>query len=112
MLAEKLEEQQLGKSSERHGKTMRIAWKMLGEWLENGENDQMIKRCGIEIWCQEHSQHQVSLSTNTGKACSALRKIIEYQEAEKERRLGEQAKFERDEFERIIEAGIGSWISS
>jgi hypothetical protein len=33
------------------------------------------------------------------------------QQAEKERRLGEQAKFERDEFERIIEAGIGSiWI--
>lgn len=27
------------------------------------------------------------------------------QQAEKERRLGEQAKFERDEFERIIEAG-------
>jgi hypothetical protein len=37
MLAEKLEEQQLGgKSSERLGKTMRIGWKMLGKCLNNG----------------------------------------------------------------------------
>ena len=30
------------------------------------------------------------------------------QQAEKERRLGEQAKFERDEFERIIEAAMAA----
>lgn len=47
----------------------------------------------------EHSQlHQVSLSTNTGKACSALRKIIEYQEAKDAEGWNEGRKTERIQF--------------
>lgn len=40
----------IGKTWKDHENWLENAWKMLEQWLENWENDQMIKRCGIEIW--------------------------------------------------------------